>query len=261
MLPDNRRPMSDPAPGKSEPRYLAVARTLIREIEAGTLPVGGMLPTEMEICGRFGISRHTAREAVRRLTELGMVTRRAGIGTTIRSKPVEPRYTASISDPADLFAFTRQTRVQLVDEDRVLVRGEWLEILPGVEGQAWPRFTSLRFAKGNPEPISYTETLVHPDYEAIRDRIHKPGQTVYQLIEQLRGEKVAALRQDITCVALPRRMAALLHARAGSPALRVLRYYLGADDALLSVAINTYPQDRFRLTTRWQLDRKQVLGR
>ena len=31
-------------------------------------------------------------------------------------------------------------------------------------------------------------------------------------------------------------------------------YYLGADESLLSVAINTYPQDRFKLVTRWQLN-------
>lgn len=239
---------------KSAPRYITVAQALMQDIESGRFPVGGMLPTETEICERFAISRYTAREAVRQLMELGLVTRRAGVGTTIHSRTVNPRYTASISDPTELFAFTRKTRVELLGEDRVQIKGEWLKVLPDAAGQHWPRFRSLRYPAGGTEPIAYTETLVHPAYEAIRDRIHKPGQTVYRLIEQLRGEKVQALKQEITCVALSRSVAQLLHARAGSPALRVLRYYLAADETLLSVAINTHPQDRFKLTTRWQLN-------
>lgn len=240
---------------KPAPRYMIVARTLQNEIEAGRFPVGGMLPTENEICERFAISRHTAREAVRLLTELGMVTRRAGVGTTVNRKSVSTRYTASISDPSELFAFNEQTRAELLGEDRVLIKGEWLDILPDAAGQTWPRFTSLRFAAGAAQPIAHVETLVQPAYEAIRDRIHKPGQTVYRLIEELRGQHINALKQEITCLSLPRRIAGLLHARAGTPALRVLRYYMDADESLLSVSINTYPQDRFKLVTRWQLNR------
>src|SRR5688572_12145983 len=100
--------MPTTASSKSVPRYITVAQALMQEIESGKLPVGGMLPTEVEICERFGISRHTAREAVRQLTDRGIVTRRAGIGTTIRKNAVNARYTASISDPSELIAFTRQ---------------------------------------------------------------------------------------------------------------------------------------------------------
>jgi GntR family transcriptional regulator len=191
---------------------------------------------------------------VRELSNLGMVTPRAGVGTTVNSRTVNSRYTASISDPTELFAFTSQTKVKLLLEDKVRITGDWLKVLPHGQGQTWPRFISLRYAAGHAEPICYTETLVQPAYEGIRGRIHKPGQTVYKLIEELRGEKVNALKQEITCVALPKKIAELLHAKTGAPALRVLRYYLAADDSLLSVAINTYPQDRFRLATYWKLN-------
>src|ERR1035441_3390144 len=63
------------------PRYAAVAKALILEIERGRFPVGEKLPTEQEICERFGISRFTAREAIRRLTEAGLAFKRAGVGT------------------------------------------------------------------------------------------------------------------------------------------------------------------------------------
>jgi GntR family transcriptional regulator len=235
------------------PRYQLVAQALMRDLEKGKFKIGSLLPTEMEICERFGISRHTAREAIRRLTDAGLVSRRAGIGTTIKAQTVSERYTASVSDPGELIAFTLKTRLDLLAFDRVDIQGELAEILPQAVGQLWPRFMLRRFVADSDVPIAYAEIIVHPDFEAIREQIHKPGATVYRLIEKLRGKPAVELQQEISCIALPRKIASLLGAPAGTPALRVLRYYLGEDESLLSVAINTYPRDRFKLTTRWRL--------
>ena len=46
-----------------KPRYLQVADILRDELKRGEHPVGGMLPTEAQLCERFTISRYTAREA------------------------------------------------------------------------------------------------------------------------------------------------------------------------------------------------------
>src|SRR3546814_15374854 len=65
-------------PPKSQPRYLEVADALLADIMAGQFPVGTMLPTEIELCGRFDVRRFTVRQALRRLDEMGLVSRRHG---------------------------------------------------------------------------------------------------------------------------------------------------------------------------------------
>src|SRR5690242_21711670 len=70
-----RMPRLSPHP---EPRYLAVANSLIAAISQGRYPVGSTLPTEHELCERFGISRFTAREALRQLLDAGLVVRQIG---------------------------------------------------------------------------------------------------------------------------------------------------------------------------------------
>jgi GntR family transcriptional regulator len=43
----------------------------------------------------------------------------------------------------------------------------------------------------------------------------------------------------------------------------VLRYYYAANERLLSVSVNLYPENRFRLSTRWRLEKERrgiVLG-
>lgn len=58
-----------------------VRNTLLFEIESGGFSGDGRLPSESELCDRFGVSRITVRRAVADLEALGMVTRRQGRGT------------------------------------------------------------------------------------------------------------------------------------------------------------------------------------
>ena len=107
----------------------------------------------------------------------------------------------------------------------------------------------------------HSNIVVRPGYEAVRERIREPGVMVFELIEQLYGERIVELRQEISSVRMPANIARSLGVRAGSPALRVLRFYLGSDDTLLSVAINTYPEGRIKLTTRWRRDPQRPVSR
>lgn len=237
------------------PRYARVADALLADIERGKYGVGDLLPPELEIAEHYGISRYTAREAIRRLHDMGLITRRAGIGTIVKSTNTQARYTASISDLTELLHYSKKTRLKILGEDWVRIEGDLEPLLQEAAGQRWLRFSALRFpAAASQVPISYTEILVHPSYERIRDRIHEPNATVYRLLEDMHGEAIHEVRQEISCTALTRKVADLLGARARSPALYVLRYYLGKGDSLMSLSINTYPQDRFKLSTSWRLD-------
>jgi len=236
------------------PRYVMVADSLVAEIERGTYAVGDLLPGELEIAERYGLSRHTTREALRRLEQMGLISRRAGIGTIVKARSTESHYTAVIADLGDLIHHTKHTRLQVLSEEWVRVGGELAHILQGARGQRWLKFKTLRYASVGKEPISYTEIFLHPIYEAIRDRLNEAGATVYRLIEELDGERVKELKQEISCMAAQADVAALLGIRAGDPVLSVLRFYYGKGDALLSVSINIYPQNRFKVTTRWRLD-------
>ena len=65
--------MDDTRTTKAQPRYQDVADVLMKEVSEGKFPIGSMLPTELELCERFDVSRYTVREALRRLEEIGLV--------------------------------------------------------------------------------------------------------------------------------------------------------------------------------------------
>ena len=73
------------------PRYQRVADDLTKRIGSGKYPVGAYLPTEMELCRQYGISRHTVREALRQLRDAGLISRRRRIGTEVVARMPKAR--------------------------------------------------------------------------------------------------------------------------------------------------------------------------
>jgi GntR family transcriptional regulator len=85
------------------PLYYRVFRTLERRILDHGYRQGDRLPSEDELCREFGASRITIRQAVGRLVELGLVTRRRGSGTFVSARDEEPppetvQFTAALED-------------------------------------------------------------------------------------------------------------------------------------------------------------------
>jgi len=73
-------------PSRPEYLYVQVADDVERQIAAGRLAVGAMLPGERALAEQYGVALHTARGAVRLLRERGRVVTLPAKGTFI----VEP---------------------------------------------------------------------------------------------------------------------------------------------------------------------------
>ena len=236
------------------PRYQQLAEILTRDIESGRFPVGTLLPHETELADQYSMSRHTVREAIRKLVEMGMVLRRQGVGTEVKAKAPESRYVASLGTLSELFAYTQRTKLKVLDKEWVIADEELAEELNCDVGQRWLKLVSCRYPTDSEQPISYTEIYLYPMYESIRDLIDDRSAWIYGLIESHYGEKIVEARQDIEPVLISERIAKLLKAEPGQPALHVRRYYYGANDRLLSVSNNIYVEKRFKISTSWRLE-------
>jgi GntR family transcriptional regulator len=67
------------------PFWFQLARVLEHAIATGRWRPGERLPSETELCAHFAISRTTVRQALARLEQEGVVTRRKGFGTFVAS--------------------------------------------------------------------------------------------------------------------------------------------------------------------------------
>jgi LacI family transcriptional regulator len=72
-------------------KHRTISRQLTTEIVAGKYAKTGRLPSEAQLVKRFDVSRPTVGRAMRELQEQGLIERRAGSGTYIRSEK-DPSY-------------------------------------------------------------------------------------------------------------------------------------------------------------------------
>jgi GntR family transcriptional regulator len=83
----------------AQPMYQQIADNLRSQIEAGILEPGQQLPTELELREQYKASRNTVRDAIKRLTSLGLVESRPGSGTFV-TQDIDPFITV-LSQDAD----------------------------------------------------------------------------------------------------------------------------------------------------------------
>jgi DNA-binding FadR family transcriptional regulator len=57
-------PLHLPGAGPVEPLYRQIERELAAQIRRGELPAGSLVPSERQICERYGVSAITARRAL-----------------------------------------------------------------------------------------------------------------------------------------------------------------------------------------------------
>ncbi|MBU1360782.1 MAG: GntR family transcriptional regulator [Gammaproteobacteria bacterium] len=252
----SRTPASAPesAPAGSQPRYLQIAGELKRAIADGSYPIGARLPTELELCEQFKISRFTAREAVRVLSVAGLVTRRPRVGTVVVALPDEARYMHDASSVNDLFQYAIDTQLRLVFIGK-LALGKSLAKEFGVDaaGQEWiyamgVRVTDSAVDDASRPParaICITRIYLNPVLKGIETRLRERKSAVYALIEREYAMPIQRVEQELQGVVLDADDAANLGAQPGTPALRIIRRYFGENGQLLEVADNIHPSDRF----------------
>ncbi|MFF7242620.1 GntR family transcriptional regulator [Embleya sp. NPDC008237] len=71
----------------SVPRYVQIADELARQIRAGTLKAGELLPSETELVERYGVSGGTVRKAVAELRTSDLIETHHGRGSFVKAKP------------------------------------------------------------------------------------------------------------------------------------------------------------------------------
>ncbi|OUS05462.1 hypothetical protein A9Q96_11990 [Rhodobacterales bacterium 52_120_T64] len=227
------------------PRYAVVAQALIDEILSGRYPVGSNLPTENMLCKQFKISRHTTREAIRQLQELGLVTRRAGFGTTVKSDRLVQRYVHVGDTVSDLYQYAQDIVLRVTDTSDIETDAQAAALLGCKQGQRWLKLHGLRVRSGETLPISLTDIHIPHAYRQVQDDIENFGQPIYSLIQKRFGLELAEVRQQVSATTLQQHEAEALLADQGAPALRITRHYYSATSELFEISLNLYPAERF----------------
>lgn len=226
------------------PRYHILADALRRAIVSGRYPVGAQLPTELEICRTEGVSRHTARDALRILIDEGLVERRQGAGTKVIAAERPAAFVQPLGGPQELMQYARDARLALTATLRrplEAAEAAWLETSGDTP---WIVADGLR-RRASGEILARTRLFIPESFGEIADDIGTWPGAVQELIERRWGVRPTHIAQQITAQVLDEDAARHLNAKPGTAALRTRRRYLDEHGGVIVASDSVHPADRF----------------
>lgn len=228
-------------------RHVALAAELAAEIADGRYSVGTRFPTEQELQERFGVGRHTIREALKILTEQGLLGRRRKTGTVVLSqRPVTP-YVHSLRDIKSLLDFAQSTVVDIQYEGFASMSSRSPEDFADLPDKRWLRIAGLRSTRHDGAPLCWSEVMVPERFAPNRDLVKLGNLAIYEIVLQQYGLKLEYVEQKVTATQLPPQFADVLRAEANGAALLVKRRYVAHTGATFEISHNLYPADRYSI--------------
>ncbi|MFN7551939.1 MAG: GntR family transcriptional regulator [Pseudomonadota bacterium] len=226
------------------PRYREIAARFAAEVAGGARRVGDLLPTEIEICRTFGVSRHTAREALRLLERDGLVARRQGSGTRVvrPAAPLAQRRPVRTID--DLLQYGNATRL-VIDRRRRQRAGAQAAALGVAPADTVLHLSGLRYARGRRAPLGATEVRVPLVVAPADGALLDADRAVPALVALLDPGRLLRVEQTFAAENLGAAAARRLAVSPGTAALRIERRYIGTDGRALALAVSIHPAGRF----------------
>jgi len=230
------------------PLYRQISDTLLEGIRGGKFPVGSFLPGELELITRHEASRHTIREALRVLEDMGLVKRERGRGTLVISTDANPAFVQTVKSPSELFSYPDSSQFRLLSDQRVFADRALALDLNCAVGEEWVRISGLRTLEGDRLPICWADVYVIPEYGSIAQRLGGSSRPVYEMIAETFKESIEKISVRVTAGTISEQKASVLGVEPGSSSLSVSRSYRGNGGRVFEVSISEHPASNFSYT-------------
>ncbi|HPA02134.1 MAG TPA: GntR family transcriptional regulator [Chiayiivirga sp.] len=226
-------------------RYQQIGEELQLAIEQGHYPLGSLLPTELELCRQYDISRHTARAALARLSDAGMVLRRPGAGTRVVARRAAMHCACEANSIEQLLQYGKTSHLELLSARRRAAGASAAELLGMAQGTDHLHLLGVRLNRAGGNPVALTDMLlpVYPDTPV--DELLDPARASAALTRLLDMARLSIVEQTFDVDVFSAIQARHLDVAPRDPALRAQRRYVDNAGRLLMVATSLHPRERF----------------
>jgi len=223
--------------------YAQISRLIADEVSGGALQRGDRLPSERELCQRFGVSRVTLRRALADLVRQGVLESSRGRGwfvtTGVLGEP--PNALQSFTETAAARGLPSAARVlEAASRPATLEEAEELAMAPGA---ALFHLRRVRLLGGL--PIAFDHSRVPLDRAPALADTDFATTSLYAVLDA-EGAGPARADYQVQAAAADDAAAALLDARPGDPVLVTEQITYDAEDRPIELATMTYRGDRYR---------------
>lgn len=206
--------------GSRIPFYVQLKELLLERVEDGTWQPGDRLPSETELCDRFGVSRTVVRQALTELVHDGSVVREQGKGSFVAqpkiSEGLVQRLTGFHEDMAErgLRPFSKVLRQEVVPASATVARH--LDVAAGTPLIAIDR---LRFI--DDEPLVLVTTYIPQHFCPQLADIDLTERSLYDVLGLEADLVITRGRRWIEAVVASAKQASLLEVEKRAPLIRL----------------------------------------
>lgn len=231
------------------PKYEAIAADIRRSIEDGALKPGDKLPTVVEFCELYAVSKITVKRAIEQITEEGLVTSRRGSGTYVKDQVGLPgnSFFQGKNDRAQGFTHEHAgQKVSSVVYDFSIVNppAEVAAQLGLAEDDFAYHIVRVRQVDETPVVIEYT----YMPLELIPGLKKKDlYSSVYSFIREKCGLKISSFHRTVRAVAATDEEAERLSCAPGAPLLELNQIGFLDSGAAFEYSVSRNVGDRFEL--------------
>jgi len=226
------------------PLYLQVKNALEAEIQDGTYGQDARLPSERELCERFGVSRMTARQALKELERDGLVFSRVGKGTFVSGPKIDQQLRSLTGFTQEIG--TRGSRPSsIVLSAQIIPASEHLsDVLKIMQGAEVVALSRLRLSDDLPLCIEIAHIPHYLCPNILKnDFAHT---SLYDVFERDYGYRLVRAEQVMEAsLAVPRELD-ILQMVAPASVLRIERLTYNEQDVLVEYVVSTYRGDRYK---------------
>lgn len=232
-----------------QPRYAQLAREMAQEIDHGSFSVGTLLPTEAQLCQRYGVSRHTVRAALKELQSIGLVSSRQGVGTrVIASEPpmifqMTWKSMEEICNPNNKVSF-HPVKTGTISADAKLARK-----LGCTSGRtfAYIQLLAAMEVGGKRRSVGLTEVNVDVAFSDITKNPNFDEASLILELEKLCGEPIQRIEMSLRAGNVSEEQSSFLKAKKGSPIVSIRKTYSCQSINHLAISESIWLSQEFNL--------------
>ena len=226
------------------PLHLQVEEMLRKLIEQPEYQNGKLLPNEVHIASKLGISRNTVRQAANKLVHEQLLIRKKGVGTKVAKNNITTKlnkwtsFTHEMDEKGVAFK-NYSTRVSCVVPDK--------EIRNLFNINATTKVIKLERLRGlNKGPVVYFISYFHPRIGLTeKEDFSKP---LYETLEKDHHVSVAVSKEGISAILATKKLAEKLNIKIGDPILFRKRVVCDPGDRPIEYNLGYYRADSFTYT-------------
>ena len=248
--PSDSLALQEPGAGTSatpafSPLYQQIKALILQSLQAGEWKPGDLIPSEIELAGRFKVSQGTVRKAIDELAAENLVVRRQGRGTFVAThaeQHVQYRFLRLL--PNDGVAGSKgQAERTIVDCRRLRAPADIARTLGLRTGDAVLQVRRVLAFQGVPTILEDLWLPGGPFKGLTAERLASYQGTMYALFETEFGVRMVRAEEKLRAVATDDTASELLAVPLGTPLLSVERIAYTYQDMPMELRRGLYRTD------------------